>query len=165
MLKVLVQGDTERARKRYAAEGWDFFDQAPPFEDESYDIIVLDHLLPQARRRQVGDILRLYRRALKPGGQIIIIVPSLEWACTKIATVDDPSIMTFMSIYGDDENPFLCGFTLLWLRLEVARSGFQVVAASGEWYMATVAGKEEEVMQDVVTGIKIPDPDPAEAIA
>ena len=102
--KVLILGD-QRSKMRF--EGWEnveFFDDPDP-QNGPYDYIVLDHLLSQANRKQVMQIVQMYANALVDGGQMSIVVPSLEWACEEIAKNDEPNPMAYMSIYGTDEEP------------------------------------------------------------
>ena len=94
-----------------------FISEDNPPKDNAYDVIMLDHLINQAKRGQVGEILRFFMGKLVDGGQMVITVPSLEWACKQIAAKDDAPVMAYLSVYGTDEEPHLCGLTLNWLRL------------------------------------------------
>jgi predicted SAM-dependent methyltransferase len=134
-----------------------------PPSSSSYDIVVLDHILQQGRSRQVQKIIALYRDALIEGGEMIVIVPSLEWATTQYAVHDAPPTMAYLSIYGTDDQPHLCGMTIATIRLILMETGFRVTAATTESYIAILEGEKVEAMQNVVTGRKVT-PDPATAI-
>lgn len=148
--KGLVHGDVGRATARYSRPNLEWCDDWPPVND-TYDLVVLDHFLQTATRSEVGKLVGYYRDLLKIGGELIIVVPSLEWAAGMIMTEDNPPAMAYMSIYGDDKETFKCGLTLSWLRLLVeATQGLHLESAVGEWYLADVNGKQEKVMQNVV---------------
>lgn len=71
---------------------WENYDLAPgipgvrridllrglPFPDASYDGIYCSHVLEHLPRQRVGNILREFRRALRPGATLRIVVPDLE---------------------------------------------------------------------------------------
>jgi predicted SAM-dependent methyltransferase len=51
-----------------------------PYEDESVDSIYSSHTLEHTSKYMVVPTLREWRRVLKPGGRIQLIVPDLEWS-------------------------------------------------------------------------------------
>lgn len=161
-LKVLAQGDIERVRQRYGGDGIEIVDDFPPKEGE-YDLIVLDHLLQQAKRTQAPKIIEFYKKALKVGGELIVITPSLEWIAQQILSDDNPPLIVYLNLFGVDQEPHLSGYTLYWLRLLLQSAGLRVRSASGEWYIGRINDAQYEVMQNVVVGVKV-DENPAEAI-
>ncbi len=160
--KVLAQGDVERVRQRYGGVGTEIVDDFPPKEGE-YDMIVLDHLLQQAKRTQAPKIIEMYKKALKIGGELVVITPCLEWIAQQILTEDNLPLIVYLNLYGMDHEPHLSGFTLYWLRLLMESAGLHVKSAFAEWYVARMNDAEYRVMQNVVIGTRI-DEDPAEAI-
>lgn len=154
--KILVHGDETLGRERFrnVRDVEIIGNEVMPPELNAYDVVVLSNLIQQARRLQVPKILELYRDSLVDGGQLIVSVPSLEWACTEIATNDEASMFTYISIFGDDENPYLSGFKLLWLRGIIERLGFHVQTAHTEQYNISVGEETHRVLQNVVVAVK-----------
>ena len=131
-----------------------FVSEDNPPKDKAYDVILLDHLINQAKRGQVSELLHFFMGKLADDGEIVITVPSLEWACKQIATKDDAPIMAYISVYGTDEEPHLCGLTLNWLRIACETAGYFTIQAYGERYTIRINDKEEQAMQNVYIGIK-----------
>lgn len=52
-----------------------------PFKDNSIDHIYCSNALEHISKFQVVPTLLEWKRVLKPGGKIKIVVPDLEWAC------------------------------------------------------------------------------------
>lgn len=139
--KVLAYGPIDEAEELFP--GADIYQDNPP-EEGKYDAIYLQNMLQQMRRKAVPIGLAMFFKALKPGGTIHIIVPSLEWACRQIAAKDDPSRLAYPTLYGTDEDLHLSGFTLKWLRAECELAGFKTQEAYSQEY--TVEVNEEKVV-------------------
>lgn len=154
MPTALAQGDVERAKARYADhKDIEWIDERP--EPGTLDLLVLDHVLQGLFFNQVGTVLDMYAQLLKPGGQLVVIVPSLEWACGEYVRQDDPGIAAFVSLYGTPEEPNRCGFNLLHLRSVIGQHpALDVAQANAEWYVAQVQGKQVRVLQNVVIAAK-----------
>lgn len=135
-----------------------------PPEEGKYDGVYLENFMQQLLRREIGPALRLFYRTLKPGGKIVIAVPSLEWACREIATKDKPSELAYPSIYGDDENLHRCGFTLLWLRNACEAAGFETKEAYGQDILAEFGTDTQRGRVNIYAGVR-PVVDAGEAIA
>lgn len=150
-MKVLAYRGADRALELWP--GAEIAADAKP-EPAGYDAVYFENLLPEMTRRQVGGALKLLFDSLKMGGEIVIVVPSLEWACRVIATQDDPPLTAYASLYGDDGEPFLCGFTMRWLRAECERAGFQTVEAFDREYEVQVNGKAQRGVSHVWRGVR-----------
>lgn len=157
-VKVLALGDVNRIRTRYEAPGIEIIEEFPP-ADNAYDMVIMDHVLQLATREQVPPLIKRFNKALKVGGDMIIIVPSLEWAATQIATMDDPPAAAYVSIFGTDREQNLSGMTLHWLRFLAEKNGLHVKHAMGEWYVARIGGNEVKMMQNMVIGTKLSEPE------
>jgi predicted SAM-dependent methyltransferase len=71
-----------------------------PFEDESADEVLSVHAIEHFFRWEVVDILKEWRRVLKPGGKLVLECPDL----TKIIRnflAGEPPRMTIMGLYCD----------------------------------------------------------------
>lgn len=154
-MRVLIVGD-QRSKARFDGfENVEFFDNPDPEQGGPYDYIVLDHLLNQAKRPQVFPIVKMYSDYLVDGGQLALVVPSLEWACTEIATNDEPNPMAYLSIYGTDVDQNLSGMTILWMRIVLEQCGLFVVQAKTEQYKAAVNDQPFEARQNVVIAMRL----------
>lgn len=155
-VKVLALGDVNRIRARYEAPGMEIIEEIPP-ADDAYDMVIMDHVLQLASREQVPPLIKRFKKALKVGGDMIIIVPSLEWAAAQIAAMDDPPAAAYVSIFGTDREQNLSGMTLHWLRYLTESNGMHVKQAMGEWYVARIGDSEVKVMQNMIIGTKLPE--------
>ncbi len=52
-----------------------------PYKDGEVDVIYSSHALEHVSKYQVVPTLREWKRVLKIGGRLEIVVPDLEWAC------------------------------------------------------------------------------------
>jgi hypothetical protein len=156
MSVTVWSNNPELAGARYPGA---FISEDNPPKDNSYDIVLLDHLINQAKRGQVGEMLRFFMDKLVDSGQIVVTVPSLEWASKQIAAKDDAPIMAYLSVFGTDEEPHLCGLTLNWLRLACEAAGYFTFQAYSESYNVTINDKKEAAMQNVYIGLKMKMPE------
>jgi len=117
--------------------------------DGSYDLLIAANFLAQSSRKHILGLMRMFASAAR---EIVIITPSLEWACEQIVLHPDPPSMAYISIYGDDENPNLCGFTLYYLRHAMAQAGIRVTEARSHTYQVGVGGKVETALAHVARG-------------
>ena len=79
-----------------------------PFENESIDEILSVHVIEHFWRWEVIDILKEWRRVLKPGGQLILECPNLQSACERFlenpeehAKPNEAGQQTMWVFYGD----------------------------------------------------------------
>lgn len=122
--------------------------------DNSYDIVFLDHFINQTSRKNIPGLIKYFIDKLKVNGQLIIVVPSLEWACMQIAREAEPPILAYLSIYGTDDEPTLSGFTLNWLRKLCEDAGLLTLQTASNRYKVTINEKEEIGFQHVYLGMK-----------
>lgn len=164
MLKALAQGDIERIKKRYASPDIEWVDTDKP-EPGSLEMVVLDHLLQLSTPDRVHEVIDAYSGLLVEGGELVVIVPSLEWACNQYVQHDDPPLAAFVSLYGTPGLGHRSGFTLMQLRaLLESHPDLRVTLATGEWYVSDISGKLADVMQNTVHARKLR-LDPGDAIA
>lgn len=113
--------------------------------DGEYDRIVVSNCLPELRRDQVMPFFKLVHDALTKRGEIIIQVPSAEYACKQMFT-NNHNNMVFYMLYGNDAVPFRACYTLLSLRTLVERSGLVVRKAAQELMEIQTTTGEKDVM-------------------
>lgn len=152
---AIAEGDIELAKERYSG-GVEWSDDNPPIVGK-YDLVVLCNWLQQAEQPQVLKLLRYYASLAKDGGQLVVIVPSLDWAANEVAFNDNPSVATFIAIYGTPSEPHRCGFTMNWLRIVLAQTpGLVLEYANTETVIIHKSdGKQDMARQNVIVCTKV----------
>jgi hypothetical protein len=145
--KAYVEGDIQTAKQQYGAPGIEWCDDYPPAPGK-YDLVILYHQLQLVDQQKVAPALRRYVDCLREDGEIVIVVPSLEWAANQIATKDDTPTLAYISVYGLPNEPARCGFTLLQLRNLMGHfPDLQLVLATDEAYVVTLGQGEQKVSE------------------
>lgn len=104
-------------------------DVTQPLPEElrgQFDGVFLSHVLEHFPWRVVVPVLKNLREALKPDGEILVLVPSLEWAAQQILS-DTPSAGLQAHLYGAQTNEWQfhrAGFTCVGLRQVLRIAGF-----------------------------------------
>lgn len=71
-----------------------------PYEDNSVDLIYSSHVIEYFNRDEIKNILKEWKRVLKPGGTIRIAVPNFE-AIAKLYTAGKYPLSSFLGpLYG-----------------------------------------------------------------
>lgn len=98
---------------RRQLSGWDNFDlpgkpadihgdaRALPISDYSYDTVMAIHVFEHFYRHEAQDVLREWRRVLKPGGTLILEIPCLDKVLLWFTQDPIPVNMTLWALYGD----------------------------------------------------------------
>ena len=123
------------------------------YHKKKYDAVIAYHALQRTINANVVQLIKSWKRCLKPEGELYIFVPSLEWAAREILA-EDPSSLLLVHIFGDqgDENHYhLSGHTLRRLRVDLTRAGMKVTSAKTGYYISGLGGKEYRAEQHVVT--------------
>ena len=100
-----------------------------PCPDESYDLLFASHVLEHVERVKVYNVLKEWRRALKVGGILQLVVPDLEIAAIELLSCRT-SNDTFDILWGAQNYPsnfHYCGFTWQLLEATVKKYGFKVI--------------------------------------
>lgn len=160
-MKVLAYSGIENAKKHWPEA--EIVQDNPPIHDE-YDAIYFEHLLQQLPRKDALPSLILLYNCLKPGGSAIIITTDAQWAGRELSRNDNPSLVSYMALYGDDNEPYQSGWTLVWLRRACEEVGFITDSAYATSFRANVSGEEIVTQSLVYEGHKPGAGDPAEAI-
>jgi len=121
-----------------------------PIIDCSYDLVYSSHTLEHLGRNEIFITLSEWKRVLKDGGILWVIVPNLEWAAEKILkknskiknTLDDEDQILSV-LYGDqtyDNNYHKMGFVPKTLMREFELLGLKKINYSIEGYNLSVKG-------------------------
>ena len=84
-----------------------------PFTYESQDVVFSSHVLEHFSREESPRLLTEWVRALKTGGQLILVLPNIEWAAEDILK-NGPTVDSMNVLYGAQSNPYdyhMCGYT------------------------------------------------------
>lgn len=121
---------------------------------EPVDMIFIDDNLCELKPADILPSLIAWKEALKPGGQMHIHVPAMEWACRELlAERFDPAL--FFHVWGEGERQV--GFMLSWLRVLLDGAGLWSVRARTQPYHIatnTNTGQEYLGLMHYVVGMK-----------
>lgn len=128
----------------------------PPELHGQFDAIYCSHVLEHIPRAQVIGTVMNMLAPLRVGGELWVIVPSLEWAAREILK-DQPSSVMIPHIFGSQSNEWQyhrCGFTLNLLRQIFELAGFVPRQAYQAPFIITSSGKDFPSLQNIVVGMK-----------
>jgi hypothetical protein len=100
-----------------------------PKIDGLFDRVIVSLDLAKLPRARVMPFLENINKMIVNHGELTIYVPCAEYACKQIFTNTIDQI-TFLSMYGSEEQPFRACYTLLNLRSLLERAGFAVRIAN-----------------------------------
>lgn len=99
-----------------------------PCPDESFDMIHSSHVLEHVKRSDIYKTIREWRRVLKTGGELRLIVPDLEVAAIELLSCQtNPA--TFDILWGAQNYETNChysGYTRYILEAMIKKYGFEV---------------------------------------
>ena len=108
-----------------------------PFGDNYADVIVAIHVIEHFYKWEVPDVLEEWKRVLKPGGKLILELPSMEKVFSYIANAMDRKIpmsgtFSFLPLWGDPsfKDPAMMhkwGYFFAMLRQDLVKAGFDAV--------------------------------------
>jgi len=137
-MRVLAIGENAPA---FAREIWeeaeiDATTTIPGGKRKDYDAVLSYMNLPQIPFRETLPTVKAWVEALKPGGELTILCPSLEWAALQILSPErNPALI--LHLFGTQDKPghyHASGYTLLDLRALCSMAGVAVThAATGEY--------------------------------
>ena len=134
-------------------------DITKPFPEDlhnTFDAIYCSHVLEHIPRAEVINTLKNLVAPLKPGGELWVIVPAMEWAARELLK-DTPSPVVVPFIYGGQSNEWQyhkCGFTLNLLRQLFVLAGFVPRQAYQSPFTITSGDKDFPALQNIVIGMK-----------
>src|SRR3990167_3705957 len=97
--------------------------------------------------------MKLWMDALRPGGEMTIFMPSLEWAAEQILFSESPSPALQAHLFGLQRNQketFLGGYTLMQIRGFCDQVGLKITHAKTGIY--EIAGHEAD--NHLIRGVK-----------
>ncbi len=130
-----------------------------PFPDEikgKFDIVFLSHVLEHIDRVKVYDTVTYLKSALKDGGELWLIVPSLEWVGQELRK-DRPSPITLAALYGSQSNEWQyhkTGFTLYNLRTLIEKVGMVPRQAYQGPFTVELNKKEYPAVQNILVAMR-----------
>jgi SAM-dependent methyltransferase len=123
---------------------------------DRFDVVFCSHVVEHVERHLVLDTVRNLASAVRPGGELWILVPSMEWVASELRK-DKPSPATIAAIYGMQSNEWQyhkCGFTLFMLRQVIERAGLIPRRAYQAPLTITLNGKAYPCLQNVVVAMR-----------
>jgi len=136
-------------------ESQEFLDMELP----QFDLVMCSHVVEHIAPRTVDPVLAKLYAATVDGGQIIVKVPSIEWAAEQIAS-EKATIAVLFHLWGGQNGPYdvhKWGYTIGGLRNVVKRAGYVIAKAGVGHYEIIVNGKAYPAQETYVIGIKVED--------
>ena len=99
-----------------------------PVPSESYDLVFASHVLEHVKRAEVHNVLKEWRRILKVGGKLQLIVPDLEVAAIELLSCKTTQ-ETFDILWGAQDHIFNChysGYTWQLLEAMIKNFGYDI---------------------------------------
>jgi len=132
--------------------------QFPKEHIGKYDLVFVSHVLEHIERNEVVNVTKNIAEAVKPGGQLMISVPALEWAAKQLMSGLDTTNVQLV-LYGEQINEYQyhrCGFTLAALKALVEKElkDFEVQNVWREPFQLGYRDKIENALQNIVLAVK-----------
>ena len=129
----------------------------PPELYGKLDGLLASHVLEHFSYWKTNEVLANWIRCLKEGGEIHVLVPSLEWAAREVLS-ENPSPAVYAQLFAGQVNQWdvhLTGFTMRKLRQLFEREGIAVhTARTGIYHIRVRDLGEFEAMQHYIAGVK-----------
>lgn len=137
-MKVLALGEnaTPFAREIWPEAEVETFTVIPGKKREGYDSVLAYMNLPQIPYKEILRTVKAWVDVLKPGGELTIMCPSLEWAAVQVLSKDrNPALI--VHLFGSQDKPahfHYSAYTMLDLRSILSMAGIACThAATGEY--------------------------------
>jgi SAM-dependent methyltransferase len=121
-----------------------------------FDVVFCSHILEHIDRLKVIEAMKYLATALKPGGEMWVLVPSLEWAAREILNHRNYTAVQGL-LYGSQNDPWQyhkCAFTLPLLRDLMTKHGGLVVRQAFQSEIYLNYNPPIPAMQNIVIGWK-----------
>lgn len=135
---------------------WDFASPIPESMFNQFDIVFSNNVLQRSSHFISQTLISTWGACLKDGGQLHLVVPSLEWAAREVLS-ENPSPISLIMLWGGqgaDASVHMSGYTMRLLRASFEKAGLNVVAAKTNQYKLMVNDKEYPTEQHYVCGVK-----------
>lgn len=151
--KILTLDVDEKQNPDIIADAADM----PPELYGKLDGFLASHVLEHFSYWQTEKVLSGWVKCLKDGGELHILVPSLEWAAREVLS-DNPSPAVYAQLYAGQVNQWdvhLTGFTMRKLRQLFEKVGVNCnTARTGVYHLRVGSLGEFEAHQHYVAGVK-----------
>jgi predicted SAM-dependent methyltransferase len=121
-----------------------------------FDAVFASHVLEHIPYWEAHAALIEWGKVIKPGGELHIVVPSLEWAAEQILS-EKPSKAIMPHLFAGLTTAWdvhLSGYTMRNLRSYMEIAGYRVIRARSGPYTLLVDKVPHEAEQHYVAGIK-----------
>jgi hypothetical protein len=135
---------------------WDFSIPTADNMLNCYDIVFANNVLQRFSYMAALNVLKGWEECLADGGELHVIVPSLEWACREVLH-ERPSPACMISLFGGqggDGSVHMSGFTMRLLRADFEKIGLGVFRARTGPVTMGVNGVEMTIEQHYIAGRK-----------
>jgi len=127
-----------------------------PFDNESFDLVFSSHVLEHLGRSEWEEVLKEWLRILKPGGEVFLVLPNIEWAIKNFKS-DVVSNDVLNVLYGAQSNPYDFHYNGLWPK-RVAQAlkdnGVNEVNVEESGYNMILRGKKTGILSAPVKEAK-----------
>jgi SAM-dependent methyltransferase len=134
----------------------DLRDPLPPEHQGIYDVVLLSHVIEHIDRNWTNIVLKNLVAALRPGGDMFVLAPDMEWVANEIIAGRD-SLAVQLTVFGSQDTEWeyhRCGYTLNSLALAMSMVGLQIVIMEKLPVKIRGGDKEYAARQIQVTGRK-----------
>lgn len=126
-----------------------------PKLDGLFDRVIVSLDLSRLPMSRVMPFLNNVFEMLVPMGELTVYTPCAEFAAKQIFT-NSPDALTFLSLYGGDEQPYRACYSLLNLRNLLERAGFVARLANvGVINVNMTTGEQMQMPVNVVIAAKV----------
>jgi len=136
----------------------DITQPVPDYLHNKFDIVWASHVLEHISRNDLRQAVQNMYDMLKPGGELWVWVPCMEYACREILAGRDTSAVQAL-VFGGQKNEYdfhRTGYTLDALTVLVSKFNMEIKQAGVGQFAISTAGKEDQLVeQNVVVGVKI----------
>lgn len=129
----------------------------PPELYGKFDAVFASHVLEHFSYWKTEQVLAGWAKCLKDGGELHVVVPSLEWAAREVLS-ENPSPAVYAQLYAGQVNEWdvhYTGFTMRKLRQLMDRVGIDTnTARTGVYHVRVGDLGEFEAHQHYIAGVK-----------
>ena len=112
-----------------------------PFANNSFDLVFSSHVLEHFDRNSTKDVLGEWLRVLKPDGELILVLPDIEWAFKNIEKQEKDAVNV---LYGGQTSNYDYHYNGFWqdkLEKLLAEFGMKIESFERKYYNMIVRSK------------------------
>lgn len=121
----------------------------------AFDIVIASHVLEHVPYRQAMTVLHNIKEACRPGGELRVYVPSMEWAAQEILAGRETFGLLGI-IWGGQSDAWdnhYCGFTKRSLSAAMYNVGCKDVKVGESGIIVIIDGKRYDAMQNIAVAV------------